>query len=421
MKHVFTSLYLLLVCLCCFPALLLSEDQHDFNYESTTFNDPFVRVHWVSVPLQLLTEGYSLQLAFADSQFEKKQTLSDILSLVEVEERDGVLAAINASFDGSSEFFDGSPRGPVISNAIALFSSTRDPTHPSFGITSAGQPWLAHVSLSLGLELENDSFQGQDLVTVGLNAPRKRGDAFLATIPRFRSSSWDGFVTFELQASDPFSTHGTPSGILLGHKLLLEFKDAAVSGVESVRIDGNFALVVPPGHVLVSQLRRARSEKQRLKVQVMATAGESKGSCAPKQERLDAESSFLTLGAGGLLLLENELGVELTQYVQRSSGVRAPRSALCFGEKYLRFVAVDGVRPGLWRTLLSFLPGEDSRGMSIRQLATFMKDALGCHCAIELDGGKSSTLYFQGRRVNSPATGSEHEVTTALVVVPPAS
>ena len=46
----------------------------------------------------------------------------------------------------------------------------------------------------------------------------------------------------------------------------------------------------------------------------------------------------------------------------------------------------------------------ESEGLSLYELATFMK-GLGVETAYNLDGGGSSTMYFNGYVVNNPTTG----------------
>lgn len=46
---------------------------------------------------------------------------------------------------------------------------------------------------------------------------------------------------------------------------------------------------------------------------------------------------------------------------------------------------------------------EESEGLSLLELAEFM-DSLGVETAYNLDGGGSSTMYFNGEVVNNPTT-----------------
>lgn len=45
-----------------------------------------------------------------------------------------------------------------------------------------------------------------------------------------------------------------------------------------------------------------------------------------------------------------------------------------------------------------------SEGLSLYELATFMRDELGVTCAYNLDGGGSSTLYIEGEVINNPTS-----------------
>ncbi|MBE6479947.1 MAG: phosphodiester glycosidase family protein, partial [Olsenella sp.] len=46
----------------------------------------------------------------------------------------------------------------------------------------------------------------------------------------------------------------------------------------------------------------------------------------------------------------------------------------------------------------------ESEGLTLAQLAQFMRDELGVTCAYNLDGGGSSTLWYEGEVVNNPTT-----------------
>ena len=54
-----------------------------------------------------------------------------------------------------------------------------------------------------------------------------------------------------------------------------------------------------------------------------------------------------------------------------------------------------------------------SEGMSLRELQQVFLDA-GVHMAFNLDGGGSSTLYFNGEVLNRPAGGVERSVSDIL-------
>ena len=65
-------------------------------------------------------------------------------------------------------------------------------------------------------------------------------------------------------------------------------------------------------------------------------------------------------------------------------------SEMCIRDRHYLFVVSDG------RT-------DESAGLSLLQLAEFMKE-LGVTTAYNLDGGGSSTMYFNGEVINNPTT-----------------
>ncbi|WP_136193982.1 phosphodiester glycosidase family protein [Actinomyces procaprae] len=81
-----------------------------------------------------------------------------------------------------------------------------------------------------------------------------------------------------------------------------------------------------------------------------------------------------------------------------------PRTALgAIGDGHYVFVVVDGRDKGY------------SRGVTMTELAQIMAD-LGCDCAYNLDGGGSSTLWFNGEVVNQPSNGGERETSDILYI-----
>ena len=83
---------------------------------------------------------------------------------------------------------------------------------------------------------------------------------------------------------------------------------------------------------------------------------------------------------------------------------RAPRTAVGLAGSRVWFVVVDGRQPAT------------AVGMSHHELAAFMQ-RLGCTDAMNLDGGGSSTLWYEGRVMNQPSDGALRPVGNALVLV----
>ncbi|OGV68143.1 MAG: hypothetical protein A2498_14800 [Lentisphaerae bacterium RIFOXYC12_FULL_60_16] len=83
---------------------------------------------------------------------------------------------------------------------------------------------------------------------------------------------------------------------------------------------------------------------------------------------------------------------------------RAPRTAVGLAGSRVWLVVVDGRRPAV------------AAGMSHHELAGFMQ-GLGCTDALNLDGGGSSTLWYEGEVRNLPSGGIPRRVGNALVLL----
>ena len=83
--------------------------------------------------------------------------------------------------------------------------------------------------------------------------------------------------------------------------------------------------------------------------------------------------------------------------------VRTPRAAIGWNQKQFFLVEVDGRQ-------------KSSAGMSFPEFANYLVK-LGCENALNLDGGGSSTLWVQGKVVNSPSEGRERSSANAVVIV----
>lgn len=115
---------------------------------------------------------------------------------------------------------------------------------------------------------------------------------------------------------------------------------------------------------------------------------------------------YQLFGFGPVLVNETEICVKAGEEVGVAMSSN-PRTAVgIVDELHYVFVVSDG------RT-------KESEGLSLVQLAEFMKEH-GCKTAYNLDGGGSSTMYFNGRIVNKPvnrgSTISERSVSDIVYI-----
>ena len=123
-------------------------------------------------------------------------------------------------------------------------------------------------------------------------------------------------------------------------------------------------------------------------------------------ENLVNKGAYNILSFGPALVEDSEVVVNTNTEVGQAMKSN-PRTAIgIIDDNHYVFVVSDG------RT-------SASSGLSIYELATFMK-SLGCTTAYNLDGGGSSTMYFNGKVVNNPTTNgnriSERKVSDIVYI-----
>ncbi|MFE4080099.1 phosphodiester glycosidase family protein [Paenarthrobacter sp. YIM B13468] len=128
-------------------------------------------------------------------------------------------------------------------------------------------------------------------------------------------------------------------------------------------------------------------------------------------EQLVADGVWNTLSFGPSLLDNGEISsgiedVEVdTNFGNHSIQGEQPRTAVgVIDENHLVFVVVDGRSPGY------------STGVTMTGLAQIMKD-LGATTAYNIDGGGSSTMYFNGSLVNNPLGQNKERGTSDILYI----
>ena len=127
-------------------------------------------------------------------------------------------------------------------------------------------------------------------------------------------------------------------------------------------------------------------------------------------DELLADGAWNTLSFGPAIVEDGTVvdGIETTEidtnFGNHSIQGDQPRTAVgVIDENHLVFVVVDGRQSGY------------SEGVTLTELADIMID-LGATTAYNLDGGGSSTMYFDGEVINSPSNGGERGTSDILYI-----
>lgn len=113
-------------------------------------------------------------------------------------------------------------------------------------------------------------------------------------------------------------------------------------------------------------------------------------------EELLNKGAVQVLSFGPGLIIDGDISVSSGDEVGKAMASN-PRTALGYiADNHYVLVVADG------RT-------SESQGLSLLQLATFMQ-GLGVQQAYNLDGGGSSTMYYEGKVINNPTTGGSQIV-----------
>ena len=128
-------------------------------------------------------------------------------------------------------------------------------------------------------------------------------------------------------------------------------------------------------------------------------------------EQLVSDGVWNTLSFGPAIVQDSRIvdGIEDvevdTNFGNHSIQGEQPRTAVgVIGANHLLFLVVDGRSPGY------------SAGVTMTGLAQIMKD-LGAQTAYNLDGGGSSTMYFNGSLVNNPLGANRERGTSDILYI----
>ena len=212
------------------------------------------------------------------------------------------------------------------------------------------------------------------------------------TLTEYRENDTTIYVA-DVQVSSPEYLRTALAGGLYGTNVTAETSETAESVNAILAINGDYYGARENGYVIRNgKLYRSTSagDKTDLVIYKDGSWGLINESTTTA-EQLISSGAVQTLSFGPALIENGSIAVGVNTEVGKAMASN-PRTALgIIDDCHYVFVVSDG------RT-------DESAGLSLYQLAEFM-DSLGVTTAYNLDGGGSSTMYFNGQVVNNPTSG----------------
>lgn len=216
-------------------------------------------------------------------------------------------------------------------------------------------------------------------------------DNIKITIKEYRENDTTIYVA-DVEVSDPSYLQTAFANDTYGKNVVDETSSIA-SGVDAIlAINGDYYGVQRQGFVLKNgKIYRSTSNSNEDLVIYKNGDWEFIDEENTDLEKLLDNGAYNVLSFGPGLIDNSSIIVSVNDEVDKAMK-NNPRTAIGkISDNHYVFVVSDG------RT-------SESTGLTLYELATFMK-SLGCEMAYNLDGGGSSTMYFNGKVINNPTSG----------------
>ncbi len=265
-----------------------------------------------------------------------------------------VVAVVNGDYDIAAPYLGVSDGLSVTSGAV---STTGKPTWPAMAMTVSGEPLIGVPQVKITLESRGRSWTiaalNKPLGTTWGTGPYLYTREFRETLTSVKP--FLGVRISKLSHKLPLKAEGMIRGTV---QFVIERMNEIVNATDSLVL----AETLPENGTApaLGALRAGDKVKLRIRVQVNG-----------KKKIRDVVGGFPILVEDGKKHIVGEPKASLAQ--------RHPRTAVCYNQRKVIFVVVDGRQPQL------------SVGMTLDELADLMVE-LGCITAMNTDGGGSSVM-----------------------------
>jgi hypothetical protein len=283
------------------------------------------------------------------------------------------VAAVNGDFYQRDRAFAGDPRGLQIIEGELISAPTGG---ASFWVDAVGEPHADNISSAFQVFWPDGSAQ-----SYGLNGERGRNELELYTSAVGPTTKTSGGRELILE-----SAGGQWLPLRIGHVYAARIKEVRGRGDTPIPENGLVLSIPPPMADLPVE------KGMTLRVSTMTT---------PVLRGVKT-----AISGGPVLLLEGrkqKIKPHGESFSSTSMFERHPRTSIGWNDEAIFLVEVDGRQKGL------------SAGMTLDEMTSYLQK-LGCTDGMNLDGGGSAMLWYNGRIRNSPCDGHEREVANSLLI-----
>ncbi len=214
------------------------------------------------------------------------------------------------------------------------------------------------------------------------------------TITEYREYDTSIYVADVRLASADYLQTALAQGIY-GKNVTLKTSEIAEANGAILAVNGDYYGVQEKGYVLRNGVIYRSTASQNREDLVIFQDGSfeivTEGERSPRD--LLAEGARQILSFGPPLVVDGGISVTEDEEVGKAKASN-PRTAIGIVTKLQYLLVVSDGRT------------EESEGLSLYELAEFMQ-SLGVQTAYNLDGGGSSTMYFNGKVINNPTTSGK--------------
>ncbi len=382
-------------------------------YQRLTFSNGRTTIHSIKIPREALSGNLELDIISGSSGPLQTRAFEQ---LIKENTDSSILAAVNGAYLNPNAPYMGRLRGPIVRKGLLYEVSSPEARWPSLRYRADGTISIDQLDLKTTLRIFGDTD-----INVEFNTHPGPDDISLWT--NMGSLSESG-----AQCENPFAlvdiTGDSGALRLPDEKHIVSYLRPLEN--ESIRSDG-WALCA--GKNISERIRHFLGGGKALPIEIVTSTlfENAYGICSGRPETPDELSDGFVLGTGRPLFFgtrEGRTEFLISQYPNDALVDVAARTAFCWNDEDVYLIAAEGSANTIAELGRHAVFDSGRSGVSPAELADIAHTLFACSCAVLLDGGGSTGMFYASeaeKRGERPGQGQialapVEPVNSALVV-----